>query len=499
MSDLSLSKYCRKNCFLVVLLLVVVLSTSISAQPSGLRIVESSLHTRHISQHGVTWHFDREVEFGQFANGDYWVVGPVTIIEINPISTDTAGRIRHGSMLNPTYGDVQGFDNAMARHSYSASNNVARPNGIDMSVTNPLKVQSGSLVSSITHDTAARRPQLADVAILTILDDAPRAGSLRPPWSGSTKLVRWNVSDIRWDLRRDNVVERTPDVLSTMPSIQTLERWVERPWFEYTGGTWTNRYIPPSNNRPDYGRDVANQLGQVSLALLLDFPRAQVEELMVSYLQVGIDLYGVTKSASNLFNNSTQGHFWHGGGGISHGRKWPILFAGLMFNDTNILEYVDAGGYRHRWDSPNWEAESGYPIFQEEQQMFIVAQGDIDQSRMTSDNRTRHPYTSEHLGLPEWGEQHMFNPQKDGSNWNAAYRDIVSNSIMSHVLSAMMFEHTGQTGKSARDLWNWEPIFDYMDRYWIHVDPSAGSNRARQFVIDMWQQYRDRYGPVWEP
>ncbi len=39
-----------------------------------------------IEQFGITWTFDSDYECGQFANGDYWVVGPVTIVSIDPPS-----------------------------------------------------------------------------------------------------------------------------------------------------------------------------------------------------------------------------------------------------------------------------------------------------------------------------------------------------------------------------------------------------------------------------
>jgi hypothetical protein len=42
---------------------------------------------RSISQHGVTWFFDKCYQYGTYANGDYWVVGPVTITDINPPSS----------------------------------------------------------------------------------------------------------------------------------------------------------------------------------------------------------------------------------------------------------------------------------------------------------------------------------------------------------------------------------------------------------------------------
>ncbi len=37
-----------------------------------------------VSQWGITWTFDRPARVGQFINGDFYVVGPVTVVKLNP-------------------------------------------------------------------------------------------------------------------------------------------------------------------------------------------------------------------------------------------------------------------------------------------------------------------------------------------------------------------------------------------------------------------------------
>src|SRR5690606_5616771 len=55
-----------------------------------------------ISQHGITWAFKDSVVSGQYCNGDYWVVGPVTIVAISPASVDFGGGlVKRGSIVNP--------------------------------------------------------------------------------------------------------------------------------------------------------------------------------------------------------------------------------------------------------------------------------------------------------------------------------------------------------------------------------------------------------------
>src|SRR5688572_12021616 len=61
-----------------------------------------------LSQFGITWRFDRDYKTGQFANGDYWVVGPVTILSISPSPVEIDGETLNGSMINPGINSVQG-------------------------------------------------------------------------------------------------------------------------------------------------------------------------------------------------------------------------------------------------------------------------------------------------------------------------------------------------------------------------------------------------------
>jgi hypothetical protein len=59
-----------------------------------------------VTQYGITWTFAEPALAGRFVTGDWWVVGPVTVVSITP--TPTAER--HGSVVNPPAGDTQGYD-----------------------------------------------------------------------------------------------------------------------------------------------------------------------------------------------------------------------------------------------------------------------------------------------------------------------------------------------------------------------------------------------------
>src|ERR1051325_2784621 len=51
--------------------------------PTGPRL-EDLPQKESISQYGIRWTFAQPARVGQFVNGDWYVVGPVTIKEINP-------------------------------------------------------------------------------------------------------------------------------------------------------------------------------------------------------------------------------------------------------------------------------------------------------------------------------------------------------------------------------------------------------------------------------
>ena len=79
-----------------------------------------------ITQHGITWTFAKPQRVGRFVNGDYYVVGEATIIDIQPLPTQTNGR--HGSMLN-IQPNIQrsGFDSRIQAGRYDPSLRVYPP------------------------------------------------------------------------------------------------------------------------------------------------------------------------------------------------------------------------------------------------------------------------------------------------------------------------------------------------------------------------------------
>lgn len=317
-----------------------------------------------VTQYGITWTFDTNYTTGQYANGDYYVVAPsgLTITSISPASTVSAGRTINGSMVNPVAGPTaaHGFDSSVS--SYSAALNAARPGGSDLSVGNPLVLAAGSsLISSISVATAGARPILSDAAVLTVVSSAPPANSFRPPYCGTDKSHNWNKSGLNYS------------ILGTYAAVfgsgtpSSVEGYFARPWIEINTQV-DGRYIHPSNNQPDYGGNMAIEVGDAALILNFNYTNAEKETLYVRLVQYGIDVYGAAKNGAD----------WQNNGGHNIGRKLPLVLAGLAFSDSNILAYADA---------------SLHFIFQEDQQTYYVAAGDIANTPSISDGRPRAPYT----------------------------------------------------------------------------------------------------------
>ncbi len=87
-------------------------------QPPSTPHLEELPLKESVSQHGITWTFDKPARVGQFVNGDWYVVGRVTIQAMAPkplygeeipeieldrmdLERPVARRVRNGFMLNP--------------------------------------------------------------------------------------------------------------------------------------------------------------------------------------------------------------------------------------------------------------------------------------------------------------------------------------------------------------------------------------------------------------
>ena len=405
-------------------------------------------NARSLSRHGITWTFDREYPYGTYVNGDYWVQGPINVVKIDPPSR--AGDGWNGSMIdvpimshdrigNPKigYGGYMGF----VEH-YDPSLNLGLA-----SSTNPKAVAvNRTLVSTIGRaDTAAidgSHARVETAAVLTVVEERPADRSFRPSYVGRDKTSSLSFDQV--DLGKLPSLPRVQDA----PHPDVYAKQFEQVWLDHVAG-WYGRRVHPHTAMRDYGRDLANEFNRASLALMLDYDEKEKQELVINLIQIGIDFNGIVEAGGH--------NHWRDGGGHSHGRKWPILFAGYMLDDSDMLSIGQRADVK----------------FGEDFQTFFVSQLD------GKPNGGHGGYEAEHLGMPEW----RFGSDIESADlrWDLPYRHCCSATAWGGaVLSARLL--------GLQDAWNHEALFAYQDRY---VETAGPHQFWDPFTESMWWTYRN--------
>lgn len=430
-------------------------------------------HRKVISQYGITWEFDKPMLTGQFITGDWWVIGPVNVLRITPepgsVSSDSS-KIKINRWNDTSLKTDTTMRNGSAivmkagyRHSYDS-----RASAFDLEgcVKLPLKLEPNlTLISSISNtslpvDNFCKnilwegefqcQNVMKTVAVLTCLESTPPSDAFRPPYVGNDKPV-FRASDINWDL--------LPRLQPTgeIPSWAEYERYFQRPWIDHLL-SWSQQELVPNENQPNYGREYSRLVSTASLMLSLDVPKEQKEKLTIRLIQRGIDLYGL----------SMNGGSWNEGGGHSSGRKWPILFAGIMLENDIFFKLPETAFFQEDTQTYYGKGWSGQTVLWQ----MIMHHG------------KRNPYEEKH---PDKWEQ--------WDRTSESYR--VCCTATSWVGTALMARYM-----KAIKIWNHDAFFDYVDR-WMREDdpykeargdrprPSSETNTLDPFVTAMWKAYRN--------
>lgn len=384
-----------------------------------------------ITRDGVTWIFASPVRVGRFVNGDYYVVGECTIVDIQPLPTAVNGR--HGSMVNirPNL-QRSGFDSRIQAGRYDPSLRVYPP--ITLSPGNKLISSRSAEACNLPcvmrpYDTS--ESPVASVSILTALDAPQPLDAFRPSYArGSTEIY------LSRNLRRQ-ILPKLPPV-QNVPPLSEFEAYLRRPWVD---SVFFN-FDVPAEYMASYGRENAYLMSFCGLLLSLDFPREEKEPLLVYLCQYGIDLYGLVE----------QGHSgWQAHGGHGSGRKFPIVFAGVMLNEEKmksvranfgedmqtiwVSETPPAGTYKGSWHT---------------QPETVVYGG--------------------HVGIngesvkPGWGPYEHLTPSAWKSTLGESYRRCCTSvSWVGEALAARLIP-------GMQRAWNHSPFFAYVDRWMLSPD-----------------------------
>lgn len=261
-----------------------------------------------VTQYGATFTFDTAYTCGQFANGDWWVVGPVTITAMSPDWDGT----HNGWMVDPTYSSAQGFNGALA--SYSAALRPALP----------LTLSGVKSVVKAVGGTGDVTSVIKNAAVLTILTESPAgggAGYFRPPYSGTEKpLIATSA------LRTDLLPSYTPT--ASTPTLASIVA-------TYTKGLRLDyrsedaRTFRPYDVMMNYAPDLAPEVNEAMLRVMLN---DSIEDKLPALIQF-------TQHALDQAYSIKQG-YRATGTGHNPNRRIFGAWAAIMLGLEDIADYM---------------------------------------------------------------------------------------------------------------------------------------------------------------
>jgi hypothetical protein len=398
-----------------------------------------------VTRHGITWTFGEPERVGRFVNGDYYVVGNVTVTAISPAPAPG----RNGSVLNiPMNSGISPFDDRTQAGRYDADIRADPP--VSM-------VQGDALISSISVTTvgelpAPLRPQDASispvrtVSVLTCLSAPVAPDAFRPSYAGENSPIYYSRNLRRGLLPKLARVTGTPD----------LSAWAamyERPWLDvcFFGFDAAIEY------QPHYGREVGFASGRTALLLCVDNPDTARENLLLGFVQRGVDLWG-------LANAGYTG--WPAHGGHGSGRKLPIVFAGLLLGETDMAAPSTSNAALRFGEDMQTMYDScwtGADV------VYAGHQGVWNGQPVNTSDPEWQPY--EHLQPAQW-------PGSLGEDYRRCCTSIawIAQGLAMRILRA-------------ESLWDHNAFFDYVDRWMTEEDS--------QFVRIILQDFGKDYSASW--
>jgi hypothetical protein len=430
---------------------------------------------------------------GKFINGDFYVVGPVTVTGIDPpllvgsevplsqLSEREKERVkkeqyvRNGSMLNPPAREEVAFDSGV--RNYFKFSLLARP---------PVLMKPGDcLVSTISlkvgeksnfpYQSEGWREHNDDspvktAAVLTCLADPAPADAFRPSYGDRSQKI-YLARRLRWHLLRSLPIPKDA------PNISTWIRVFQRPWFN----TCFFGFEQPMENMPHYGQWVGQAMSIGGLMLMVNYEPRNKEELVINMVQVGIDYWG-------LVRNGHPG--WQGWGGHGSGRKFPIVLTGILLGDeemaapTKAFPKVEFGEDNQTMYGHGWTGATA----------LFAGHSGIQSSTGQPERPKWGPY--ENLPPSKWTQANCNSECYRRANTSGAW---VGEALVIRMLHA------------EKD-WNHDAFFDYVDRWMTEDDrpaipvlmkywPEIGLYNSDHwnwegytwdpFVKTMWEHYRN--------
>jgi hypothetical protein len=493
---------------------------------------------------------DTYTQIGRYANGDYWVVGPIYISEFDPESiVDGGGRTENGTMVNMTSDSQQGWDSEGPGFSYALNKAM----GVNDVNTLYVDVNSMLLISESVAATG-QRPTIQVASTLTVLSAPALDGDFRPGIMASSYASPFNVTDINYDALAD--LASVPN----SPTIASLEDQFKKPWFVILGET-ASRFIHPEENMPDYYGDMADRMGKTGLILNENYTDLQKKTALVRFLQCGIDHYEIV---NRVGTNSDR-----------HRKKMPILFAGMVFGSADYKNVDDLPNTDFKEDTTTFYVEDVNDVFPQpynlnhwrlhttygtqtgtvtvvngspnvvgsgtswaalvNANMFGVKedkeayepnghsaydiQSIVDDTNLVLttnyagdsnsglgyklsdylyyghgeiEEEDFNEYTAAHIGMPDWGIAHEEDAKRDTVYWlSQPYRRNTTSPTWNGMILTMHI----MGGKA---IYDHNAMFDYMDRYMDNEEflgnTGTSFRSSNLYMEDMWDTYRSTLG-----
>lgn len=322
-----------------------------------------------LTQGGITVTISGTPTTGTWRVNGHYVVGTCTVTGWTPTPTGSGATRRHGAMKNPASLTQQGYDGRMDNSGYEQEYSAA----LDVSLSLPLTLNpgdclvvaaSGNLGSADLDAEGGNAQMLDEIMVIHCVSSAPASTDFRPPYAGTTRTV-FSTSGISGTL---------PNLTAPLDPVGTGvfdfkmddAQWLTRPHYHLrmSSERACNRMAPRTQQEfyPAYRSRVVNALGALSCT-----NHARKTEARDRVIQDGIDIWGCIKASMSSGKNG----IFTAGAGYGNGYFFPLLYAGYMLNNAEMLSYLgikwaNHGGYWH-YDtdfdvSHPWQDGNGNPI-----------------------------------------------------------------------------------------------------------------------------------------
>jgi len=444
------------------------------ASPPPTPKLEELALTDTVARHGITWKFSEKVRAGRFVNGDYYVVGPVTVTETTPKPENGRNQSALNLPVNTT--GASPFDDRVPGGRGKDGEKLRAPFPVSLkpgdALLSSISVEPHSLPDFLRPPDTNISP-VGSVSVMTCLKEPVPPDAFRPGYTDREQRVY-----LSRNLRRDLLprLSRESIRMKYENGDFTLADFVkayERPWLDLCFFS----FDAPALYQPQYGRELGRAAGISTLLLALDFKPQEKEPLLIGVVQRGIDLWGIVRAGYPG---------WPAHGGHGTGRKLPIVFAGLMLGDedmqtpTRKFPQLKFGEDMQTLFAKCWTGAKA------------VYAGHVGEKGLPD--------------KPDWGAYEHLPPAQWPGKLGEDYRRTCTSLAWVGEALALRVLH-------AEKAWDHDAFCVYVDRWMTeedgqHVeeikkakgwDYSQDWARQRQcwdpFVEDMWARYRDRLPP----